>query len=512
MKKLYLIFLILLASFFNPPKAESQNGFILLNEYLPWANAGCGPRQEFVELLNFGPGPVNIGCYVITDGDFAVTIPPNTIVLPGDFFVLSGMASMPSPCGNIDSAVTVDLNWGTCSCTSGTPISLLGMMSDGGFANEQIVLLDPLGNVVDAVVRDLPQETASLLSKNTMAGQCAPFTFDLDLMPIVYERIGESAGRGNSFGRKVDGDCGWLKTPPQSANAPNNTRDDNPSLFAQLQIIKAHECFGTGGSVSVSFNGPMAGVVFPLKYILAFDRDSNNVFTMTDTYVNGSDNTAPTLDFTNLAAGHYKLAIMPGSGCNYKVLEFYILPCNAVVLPATIADFAVNCSIANRQLVWRSNQSDHIAYFEVQSSTLNEPYTNIGKIYPANTGNIMQQFTFVDESKNRNQAFYRMKITGKDGSVVYSYTVSCNSKPNANLVVYPNPVKAEVKMQLTSLFKEEANVFILASDGRRVKNSTVVLKKGLNEINIPVLDLAPGSYVVRFASNQQMISSKFVKN
>ncbi len=511
MKNLYLICLVLLASFFNPPKAEAQNGFILLNEYLPWPNLACGPRHEFVEILNFGPGPVDIGCYVVTDGDFAVTIPPNTILLPGDYFVIGGVPSSPAPCANIDSVVNFDLNWYTCGCTNAT-IPLTGMMSEGGFANEQVVLLGPSGNIVDAVVREFPQETASLLSKNTMGGVCAPLIFDLDLMPITYERIGESAGRGNSFGRKVDGDCGWLKTPPQSANAANNTRDDDPSLFAQLQIIKAHECFGTGGAVSISFNGPMAGVVFPLRYILAFDVDSNNVFAMNDTYISGADNTAPTLDFTNLAAGHYKIAIMPGSGCNYKVLEFYILPCNAIVLPATIADFAVNCSMANRQLVWKSNQSDHIAYFEVQSSTLNEPYVNIGKIYPENIGNILQQFSFVDESKNRNQAFYRMKITGKDGSVVYSYTISCNSKPNANLVVYPNPVKAEVKMQLTSLFKEEANLFILASDGRRVKNSTVLLKKGLNELNIPVVDLAPGSYVIRFASNQQMISTKFVKN
>ena len=41
MKKLYFIGFLLLA-FFNPPKAEAQNGFILLNEYLPWPNLACG--------------------------------------------------------------------------------------------------------------------------------------------------------------------------------------------------------------------------------------------------------------------------------------------------------------------------------------------------------------------------------------------------------------------------------------------------------------------------------------
>jgi hypothetical protein len=511
MKKLYFIGLILL-SFFNPPESKAQNGFILLNEYLPWPNLACGTRQEFIELLNFGPGPVNIGCYVVTDGDFAVTIPPNTIVLPGDYYVLGGMSSSPSPCANIDSAITVDLNWFTCGCTSGAVLSSLGMMTEGGFANEQVVLLDPSGAIVDAVVREFPQEPSSLISKNTLGGKCTANTFDLDLMPFTYERIGESAGRGNSFGRKVDGDCGWLKTPPQSANARNNTRDDNPSLFAQLQITKANACVGSGGSVSVTFSGPMASSVFPLRYILAYDVDSNSVFSMTDTYLNGMDNTAPSLDFSNLAAGHYKLAIMPGSGCNYKVLEFYILPCKVLVLPVTIADFAIKCNEASKQLSWKSNQSDNIAFFEVQSSTLNEPYVTIGKIYPLSTGNVLQVFGYTDEGKNRNQSFYRVRITGKDGNVVFTNTIGCNSKIGDNLVVFPNPVKTEVKMQLQSSYKEEANVFILSSDGRKVKNTLLPLKKGLNELIIPVTDLPPGSYVIRFSTNQQMISSKFIKN
>ena len=510
MKKYYLIGLLLL-SFLIPSKTEAQNGYILLNEYLPWPNLACGNRSEFVELLNFGPGPVNIGCYKITDGDFSITIPPNTYVQPGEYYVLGGITTMPAPCANIDSAITVDLNWTTCGCTSG-PIPLTGMFTDGGMANEQVVLLDPNNNVVDAVLREFPQETSSLINNNTLGGLCPAGSFDLDLMPITYERIGESAGRGNSFGRKLDGDCGWLKTPPQSANAPNDTHDNTPSLNAQLQIIKSTNCLGIGGSVSVSFNGPSAGSVFPLKYILALDKDSNNVFNLVDTYINGADITPSTLDLNNLAVGHYKLVIMPGTGCNYKTLEFYILPCGSVVLPVTIADLAVSCKLESRQVSWKSNQSDQIAYFEVESTTMSEPYKSIGKIYPVSTGNTLQQFTFNDKEANRIQLLYRIKIVAKNGSVVYSNSTGCNVKPNSAIVIYPNPVKGEVKIQLNSNYKETADVYILTSDSRTVKNTSISIKKGLNEISIPVSELLAGSYVIRFFTNQQMISFKFIKN
>jgi hypothetical protein len=87
---------------------------------MPWPGSACGTTAEFVELLNFGPGPVNIGCYILTDGDFSVTIPEGTILQPGEFYVIAGQNVIAGPCANLDSTITADLNWNTCGCTSGT--------------------------------------------------------------------------------------------------------------------------------------------------------------------------------------------------------------------------------------------------------------------------------------------------------------------------------------------------------------------------------------------------------
>ncbi|MGZ5246551.1 MAG: hypothetical protein ACXWV5_05840, partial [Flavitalea sp.] len=52
---------------FTALPAKSQ-GRVLINEYLAWPGNSCPSTAEFVELFNFGPGPMNIGCYVLTDG------------------------------------------------------------------------------------------------------------------------------------------------------------------------------------------------------------------------------------------------------------------------------------------------------------------------------------------------------------------------------------------------------------------------------------------------------------
>lgn len=309
-----------------------SQGRVVINEFMPWTSNTCGgPTAEFVELLNFGPGPVNIGCYILTDGDFSITIPPNTIIQPGQFYVISGQNVIPAPCANINATVTADLNWNTCNCTSGAiPTTGDGLFTDGGSANEQVVLLSPTLTVVDAVVRSLPVETSALITTSTLGGQCVPRTFDLDLMSINYETIGESAGRGNSFARKLDGDCGWVKDPQQSAGGTNNTPGETADMDYDFAVTNATNC-SNNGSVEVIVNGSNASSLFPLNYTLAYDSDDDFVFELTDQYTNGTDATPNTLAVSNLTTGHYLLTVGSALGCNLQTFPFTIFQCGTVL-------------------------------------------------------------------------------------------------------------------------------------------------------------------------------------
>ena len=326
-----MILIMLLVQFQMSFSAFSQ-GRVVINEFMPWTSNTCGgPTAEFVELLNFGPGPMNIGCYILTDGDYSVTIPPNTIIQPGQFYVISGQNIIPAPCANINATVTADLNWNTCNCTSGAiPTTGDGFFTDGGNASEQVVLLSPALTVVDAVIRTLPVETSSLITTSSLGGQCTSQTFDLDLMAINYETIGESAGRGNSFARKLDGDCGWVKDPQQSAGGTNNTPSETSDVDYDFAVTNATNC-SNNGSVEVIVNGSNASSLFPLNYTLAYDADNDFVFELTDVYTNGTDATPNTLTVSNLTTGHYRLTVGSTLGCNLQTFPFTIFQCGTVL-------------------------------------------------------------------------------------------------------------------------------------------------------------------------------------
>ena len=180
-------FLLILLTFLMLGSLKAQFGRVVINEMLPWPGNSCGVTAEFVELYNMGPGPVNIGCHILSDGDFSITIPPGTIIQPGQFFVLSGQNVIPAPCANVSQNIVANLNWNTCGCTNAPiPTTGDGFMTDGGFATEQMVLLSPGGVVIDAVARGVPAEVSSTILSNSMGGFCPPRRFNLDVMGVVY--------------------------------------------------------------------------------------------------------------------------------------------------------------------------------------------------------------------------------------------------------------------------------------------------------------------------------------
>lgn len=320
----FFICILLLSPFLT--KAQ---GRVLINEYLPWPNNACGTTAEFIELYNFGPGPANIGGYIITDGDYAVTIPANTIILPGEFFVLAGQNIIPQNCGNDLRNVTVNLNWNTCGCTSAPiPTTGDGFITDGGGSNEQIVLLDSNLKIIDAIARGTSVESSSSITTSTVGGQFTARTFDLDNMNIQYETIGESVGRGNSLARKIDGGCGWIKDTQESAGDINNTTGEVLDWNATFSITKAATCSNTG-SVSIAVSNAL---LFPMHYTLAKDTDGNFLYDFNDNYLYGTDSTAPDMQLSNLDSGRYRLIMESSLGCDVTMFDFSILGCAALIL------------------------------------------------------------------------------------------------------------------------------------------------------------------------------------
>lgn len=499
---------ILLFSFFVSISSFSQ-GRVVINEFMPWTLNTCGgPTAEFVELLNFGPGPVNIGCYILTDGDFSITIPPNTILQPGEFYVISGQTVIPGPCANIDSTITADLNWNTCNCTSGTiPTTGDGLFTDGGSASEQVVLLNPNLGIADAVIRTLPAEPSSSITTSTIGGQCTAQTFDLDLMSISYETIGESAGRGNSFARKLDGDCGWVKDPQQSANATNNTPSDVSDVDYDFAVTGAMDCSGNG-SIEIIVNAASYANIFPINYTLGFDTDNDNVFELSDSYTTGSDSSPNSMQVNNLVAGNYRITVGSSLGCNLQSFPFTIFQCSSV-LPLHLISFTAGKTGNRIDCRWKIENPEWLDQLMVEKSMNGQSFTVQQIISPGNnnTGIWIGSYAFTETTIDA-PVIMRLRLKGKNGVPAFSPTIHLGGEKAMSIKTWPNPARDQLFTEIRSDMNENLIFRVFNLQNQLVLEGTQAVYRGTNIFFIPVSNLPRGGYQLQLLSKNDLASQR----
>lgn len=512
----HLVALLLFAA----PSVGQQQGRVVINEYMPWTSNACGVPTEFVELMNFGPGPVDIGCYVLTSGVYSITIPPNTVLRAGEFYVIAGQSFLPDRCANVDSlgtGVTADLNWNNCNCTN-LPIpsanSSDGFLPDNG--TSPLVLLDPSLTPIDAVIRSLPGAPTNTITSSTISGACASNTFNIGTMGLSFEELGMAPGNQNSFARSMDGDCNWVKQPNQSANASNNKSGSGTDISYELDMVKPTSCSGSGGgSVSIYVKHSNYASVFPMGYIISTDVNNDGVFDFNDQYQTFTDDSPPFVEIDNLPVGRYRLTVFSAKGCYLETFNFPIIPCDPNTLPARLRYFRNSGTTQNQHhLEWLVQDVQNLQSIVVQKAGADGKFST-DKIFTndPHRGDKLYKYA-VDAAPST--AYLRLKMTQKNGGVFYSPVVSTvNGRSPQPPRIGPNPATDKLTLQLTSLSAQKAVYTIYNASGLSVKTSTLTLNKGENATDIPLQGLLPGAYQLQIsgvAGEKQPISLRFVKH
>lgn len=498
--RILLLFISLAAS-----TGSFAQGRVVINEYMPWS--GCNTTSEFVELLNFGPGPIDIGCYIVTNGTYSVTIPPNTILQQGEFFVLSGEDVLLQNCGNIDSAVQVNLNWTTCNCTNTTiPTTGDGFFKNGGGANEKVVLLDADMNVLDAVTRSLPTSSSVPITTSTIGGNCDLNLLNLGTMTVNYEPTNTSTGINNSFARMSDGNCGWVKTTSISAKAPNKS-DSLVSANYQFSTLTAHDCDSSLGRINIEVDGSDTADVFPMIYTLAYDNDSNGIFTETDTYIYGTDSTPTSISINDLPYGRYRMTIASKSGCDLKTFDFFIFNCYGVLLTIKILDFKHE-GVTNNKRVFRYKLShtDKLKKVILEAKE-GDSYKSIATENPPFRSTNLRITAPVQHYGN-----YRLRVVDKSGNSTYSKVIKVSEQTPPE-ILWPNPVQDKLNLIINATVPGNANYIIYNGNGLVVEQNQVTLNGDKQQICIATDKLKGGIYYLKISgvNMSQPLTFTFVK-
>jgi PKD repeat protein len=310
---------------------------IVINEVMVNAAGGCDggctpSTAEWVELYNTCNTPQDISCFVLTDGDFGVTFPVGTIIQPYSFFVI----------GSSNSGTVVNLDLGTCGCTSG-PTSQVGIFTNSA---EQLAFVNPLGVILDGLYWGGGQfaQTPSFTTANTVG--CPDVTITLSASdPALISVSGQSNNDGESIYRECDGTNVWLT----GATVPTPGTSNSPFIpIASTPTIVQPSC-GISGSIDVVISGGIG----PFTYEWL-----------------GTTNTTPNLG--NLEPGDYTLAVTDQGQCGTPQLFTYTISASSTDPVLLVAATSLSICLGESTTLTASGSANYVWNADL---TLN---TNIG--------------------------------------------------------------------------------------------------------------------------------------
>ncbi|RZK47073.1 MAG: T9SS type A sorting domain-containing protein, partial [Pedobacter sp.] len=180
---------------------------------------------------------------------------------------------------------------------------------------------------------------------------------------------------------------------------------------------------------------------------------------------------------------------------------FYIGSTN-ILLPLESLNFSGKYSNAASNLKWETRNEAGTRHFEVERSTGDGIYSNIGNVRARGSANETTAYTYNDREASRlgvSRLYYRLKVIDNDGGYTYSNIVVIDIPGSfiTRISIFPNPADKQATVLISS--PEEQNITWQLVDvaGRNVMNKHAILKKGENRIVINLDNLKTGVYFLR---------------
>lgn len=180
---------------------------------------------------------------------------------------------------------------------------------------------------------------------------------------------------------------------------------------------------------------------------------------------------------------------------------------NGQVLPQIITAFDAVKKGQSNLITWTT--CAQIKGFEIQRSNTASDFIPVGYV-PAQTG-LCKQYTFPDNSPVASRNYYRLKLLDNDGRFTYSSIKSVTNNGSVNVVVFPNPTKDVLSLQMTSDARKNIQLQVMSMEGKVLHSVNTVAAQGTSVKALNVASLQAGSYFVKLTSSGESVVVKFQK-
>ena len=185
-----------------------------------------------------------------------------------------------------------------------------------------------------------------------------------------------------------------------------------------------------------------------------------------------------------------------------------------VVLDKNLSEFSGVLNNKNAVLNWEVLQNEQINSFELEYSLESNNFMPLGSVSPFDrSGNADYSFNHDVSSVHSPIVYYRLRVTGRDGKVVYSNIVAIrlSNDVKPGLLVFPNPSSEKVWASLITYKGGEAEYTITDMNSKLINRKKIILYPGNNTISLSEFDNSqPGVYLIKLITAEESYIRKIV--
>jgi choice-of-anchor B domain-containing protein len=183
------------------------------------------------------------------------------------------------------------------------------------------------------------------------------------------------------------------------------------------------------------------------------------------------------------------------------------------VFPANMVNFTADALETTVHLRWSTESETGCEKFVVERSMDGEQFEDVTAKPAAGNSTTTLDYEAFDPHPLPGRSFYRLRQVDFDGNHSYSTVREVNFDPNGlGITAFPNPAHAHdhVMLQFRAVEAAHADLDVYDMMGRRVAHQGLELVPGTVEMELPAMDWAEGSYLVRLNAEGRQAEQKIV--
>ena len=185
-----------------------------------------------------------------------------------------------------------------------------------------------------------------------------------------------------------------------------------------------------------------------------------------------------------------------------------------VPLPLNLIRFSGALTGRSATLNWTTTGEKNTAVFAIERSYDGSRYAAVGNVPAQKNSADKKNYVFTDGdawAETGTKVYYRLKMIDQDGKFNYSEVITFSRKNEYKLLVYPNPVKDELRLTINTGDRKQLSLQIFDEGGKQVYQQKLTGNGGNNNYGISVAQWAKGTYYLNVITEDGVETSRFVK-